>query len=205
MSGELKRAAERLRQHIDYGCTSIEPHMDCPYNSDVDADEESDRELLASAYLAEHPANDGEPDWKSIALALCNKATWFLSHKADEFKSCPELNQITQANGCEGWISTLAMNWHNELASSMSSIMSTPDDDEPVTGQALAGIGGVASATPNRNGHVVYRFDIPSRGARKFLWISENQGHVDIHGMSIAKVCENMGDVRRLLKALGAM
>ncbi len=70
MSDELKAAAERLRKH--YACYSV---CDSPYFLPeisminmplLDCDEKD----VSQAYLAEHPADDGEPITKEWLLSI---------------------------------------------------------------------------------------------------------------------------------------
>ena len=131
--------------------------------------------------------------WRSIAIALYERAVWFFHRKSEEFKSKPELDKITQANGCEGWISTLAANWHNDFASDLSQIMPpeigmpVPDEGGPIDEEGHWSTG-------------LFTVEVFRYSSRYAVMLSDCDNEVveDLHHI------KTKAQLRKLLEALGA-
>jgi len=138
------------------------------------------------------PDDDGR-DWRSIAITLYERAVWFFHRKSEEFKSKPELDKITQANGCEGWISTLAANWHNDFASDLSQIMPpeigmpVPDEGGPIDEEGHWSTG-------------LFTVEVFRYSSRYAVMLSDCDNEVveDLHHI------KTKAQLRKLLEALGA-
>jgi len=143
---------------------------------------------------AQNQQDDVSRDWRSIAIALYERAVWFFHRKSEEFKSKPELDKITQANGCEGWISTLAANWHNEFATDLSRIMppeidmpAAPDDGEAIDEEGHWSTG-------------LFNVEVVGYSSRYAVLLSDcdNEVSEDLHHIKTKQ------QLRNLLEALGA-